>query len=117
MNLIFAPQTIGGTLIFGLQVLASTTRTLTLTLCAADGTLLPSQTSIGWAFFDQPSPGLLLAPTSKGIGASSDASAVINLPIVGSSLATNGLGYVTLSNTDGTLTGPSLAFSATVKLP
>ena len=80
---------------------------------------MANQTGIKWAFFDQPTLDLLLAPVSKGANATTDSLGKLLLPITNSQLAPNGIGYISIGNSNGTINQlPSpLAFSGTVLLP
>lgn len=94
----------------------NTARTVTITLVNAVGALLPSLTGLKWALFDQATPDILVAPSSKGTGASTNGAGVLQLIIPTTSLAVNGTGWLIVSDSDGTTTQSpaSKAFSAPV---
>ena len=91
-------------------------RTVTITLVNSVGATLPSLTGLKWALFDQATPDLLVAPSSKGSGASTNGAGVLQLIIPTTGLAVNGTGWLIVSDSDGTTTQSpaSKAFSAPV---
>lgn len=76
---------------------------VTLTFENRAGTLQANLTNMKWAFFDQASPDLLLAPVAKGAVETTNGSGVLVLDITGSTLLPGAVGYVIFSNTDGTV--------------
>lgn len=91
-------------------------RTVTITLVNSVGATLPSLTGLKWALFDQATPDLLIAPSSKGSGASTNVAGVLQLVIPTTGLAVNGTGWLIVSDSDGTTTQSpaSKAFCAPV---
>lgn len=93
----------------------ATAVTLTLT---TDGTAAwASQTGLKWAFWPVVTPDLFTAaPAFKGAAGTTNASGVFTADITGTSLQAGQLGYLTVTNSDGTVTqGTALrAFSAPV---
>ncbi len=85
-----------------LAVAAATAVTLTLT---TDGTTpAASLTGLQWAFFDQVTPNLFAAPVAQGAVESTDGSGVLVLDITGSALAPGAVGWLVITNSDGTTT-------------
>lgn len=85
-----------------LAVAAATAVTLTLT---TDGTTpAASLTGLKWAFFDQVTPNLFAAPVAQGAVESTDGSGGLVLDITGSALAPGAVGWLVITNSDGTTT-------------
>lgn len=98
---------------FNITISAALATSLTLTLYGEDGTT-PSanRTGLKWAFFDQVTPDLFDAPSAQGSGASTNGSGALTLNITGTSLAPGATGWLTVSNSDGTVqTDGDLDFS------
>lgn len=80
----------------------ATSVTLTMT---TDGTIPASSlTGLKWAFFDQVNPGSFVAPVAQGTTESTDGSGVLVLNITGSALNAGDIGWLVISNSDGTTT-------------
>ena len=86
----------------------------TITLQSQLGVLSANLTGLKWAFFDQSTPDLLAAPTSKGAVETTDASGVLVLNIAGTSLAPGAVGWLVVSDSDGTVGMTHKAFSGPV---
>jgi hypothetical protein len=88
----------------------------TLSLVDGSGNPRANLTGLKWAFFDQSAPDGFAAPSDKGTGATTNASGVLSLPLVNTSLSAGGVGFLVVSDTDGTTTqSPSpKAFAAPV---
>lgn len=63
-----------------------------------------SLTGLKWAYWDQATPDLFVAPIVKGVTESTDASGLLVLDITGSDLTAGSVGWVTVTNSDGTTT-------------
>ena len=74
-----------------------------------------SVTGLRWAFFDQPLPENFTTPTAVGTGASTDGSGYITLSVVGTALTAGQIGFLVLSDTDGTL-ADCASFAAPVQV-
>lgn len=79
------------------------TRTVTLTLTTDGSTPAASLTGLKWAWWDEPRPDLFSAPTSKGAVESTDGSGVLTITVQ-SALSSGGIGWLTITNSDGTTT-------------
>ena len=86
----------------------------TITLQSQLGVLSANLTGLKWAFFDQSTPDLLAAPTAKGAVETTDASGVLVLNIAGTSLAPGAVGWLVVSDSDGTVGMTHKAFSGPV---
>jgi hypothetical protein len=82
---------------------ATTARTVTITLTDAAGSPRTNLSGLKWAFFDQARPDIFAAPTSQGAVETTDGSGqlVIN---VNTSLASGGIGWLDITDSDGTTT-------------
>ena len=75
--------------------------TVTLT---TDGTALAANlTGLTWAFWDSPTPKYQSRPTAQGVNASTNASGVFSVKVY-SSLTTGQVGWLVVTNSDGTTT-------------
>lgn len=77
--------------------------TVTLTLTTDGSTPAASLTGLKWAFFDQVTPDLFVAPTAKGAIETTDGSGVLVIPVTGTSLIAGQTGWLTVTNSDGTV--------------
>lgn len=77
---------------------------VTLTLTTDGTTPAAALTGLKWAFFDQVTPDLFAAPVAQGAVESTDASGVLVLDITGSALAPGAVGWLIVTNSDGTTT-------------
>ena len=58
-----------------------------------------------WAFFDQATPDLLTAaPVARGAAGATDATGVFAVSIVGTALLAGQIGYLIVTNSNGTVT-------------
>lgn len=78
-----------------------TTRTVTLTLTSDGTTPRANLTGLKWAFWDQATPNLLLAPVVTGTGATTNASGVLSVSVP-TTLAVAGVGWLLVTDSDGT---------------
>jgi hypothetical protein len=69
----------------------------------ASGSLLPNLANIKWAFFDQTTPNALQYPVNVGTAEGTDGSGQIEVLVPNSTLSNGGVGYLILSDTDGTV--------------
>lgn len=95
---------------------AAVPRTATITLTSDGTTPRASLSSLKWAWFDQVTPDLFVAPTDKGAVESTDASGVLVLSLPNSALSIGAVGWLTITDSDGTTSqSPSAkAFSGPV---
>jgi hypothetical protein len=84
----------------------ATTKTISITLVTDtdDETPRASLTGLDWAFFDENKPSDLTTPVNQGTGESTDGSGVLTLSVPDSTLSNGGVGYLIVSDTDGTTT-------------
>lgn len=75
--------------------------TVTITLTTDGTTPAASLTGLKWAFFDQVTPDLFLAPVAKGAIETTDGSGVLVIPITGTSLIAGQTGWLTITNSNG----------------
>lgn len=80
-----------------------TSRTVTVTLVNESGSAQASLSSLKWAWFDQVTPDLALAPTCSGTTETTNGSGVLTIPIQ-TSLGTGDVGWLIVTNSDGTTT-------------
>lgn len=76
-------------------------RTVTLTLTTDGATAAASLAGLKWAWFDSPQPQSFSAPTSKGAVEATDGSGVLSISVQ-SALASGGIGWLIVTNSDGT---------------
>lgn len=89
---------------FNITISAALATSLALTLYGEDGTTPEAnRTGLNWAFYDEPTPDLFTSPSAQGSGASTNGSGVVTLDISGTSLAPGATGWLTISNSDGTV--------------
>lgn len=89
-----------------LTVLYPVATTVSLTLYGADGTTPAANlTNLKWAFWDRATPDLIAeAPIAKGAVEATDGSGVFSASITGTALRQNDIGYLIVTNSDGTVT-------------
>lgn len=75
-----------------------------LTLVDASGNPRANLSGLRWAFFDQATPDMFGAPTAKGSGATTNASGVLNVVLIGTALPAGGVGWLEVTDSDGTTT-------------
>lgn len=99
---------------------ASRTLASSVTITLEDGAGAPaaSQTSLKWAFFDQATPDLFVAPVAKGASESTDGSGVLVVDITGTDLDAGSNGYLVITDSDGTTTQspPAKRFAGVVQV-
>lgn len=78
-------------------------RTATITLTSDGTTPVASLTGLKWAWFDQVTPDLFVAPTDKGAVETTDASGVLVLSLPNSALAAAAVGWLVVTDSDGTV--------------
>lgn len=93
------------------------TRTVQLTLTTNGTTPAASLTGLKWAWFDSADPSSFDAPTDSGAIETTDGSGVLNIS-VRSALAPGGIGWLILTDSDGTTTQspPHKAFSGPIEV-
>ena len=77
-------------------------RTATITLTSDGTTPRANLTALKWAWFDQVTPNLFAAPTDQGNAETTDASGVLVLSLPNSALAFGGVGFLIITDSDGT---------------
>lgn len=93
------------------------TRTVQITLTTNGTTPAASLTGLKWAWFDSADPSSFDAPTDSGSIETTDGSGVLNIS-VRSALASGGIGWLIITNSDGTTTQspPHKAFSGPIEV-
>ena len=81
----------------------ASTKSISITLTTNGTTPAASLTGLKWAFWDQATPNVGEYPTDKGTGESTDGSGVLAIT-VRTNLATSGIGWLTVTDSDGTTT-------------
>ena len=76
-------------------------KSVQLTLTDEQGTPIPNLTGLKWAWFDQATPDLFLAPTDKGANESTDGSGNLVVEIPNSTLNSGQTGWLTVTDSDG----------------
>ena len=74
--------------------------TAKILLTQRDGTIRASLTNIKWAWFDQTAPNNFTAPTDTGTTEVTDANAIIEVTLTGTSLVAGQYGCLALSTSD-----------------
>ncbi len=81
-----------------------------LTLTDASNLPIPNLTGLRWAWWDQPIVNSQASPSVTGTGASTDASGVFSVTVLtGSMLSPGGIGWIEVTNSDGTVTQSPVA--------
>jgi hypothetical protein len=75
-----------------------------------------SLTGLKWAFFDQVTPDTFEAPVAQGSAGSTNSAGLLTVSITGTALLTGAVGWLDVTNSDGTIAGrsSSKAFSGPV---
>lgn len=89
-------------------------RTATITLASAAGVLATGLTGLKWAWFDQATPDLFTAPTDKGSAELTDGAAVITVDLPNTTKTSGQVGWLIVTNSDGTTAMVHKAFSGPV---
>jgi hypothetical protein len=76
--------------------------TVTITLVDNGGSPLPNLTALKWSFFDEATPDILLAPVNQASNGVTDGNGVFSVSTPNSSLNLGEIGYLVVSDTDGT---------------
>ena len=79
-------------------------RSVTITLTTDGSTPASSLSNLKWAFFDQVTPDLFVSPTNKGSLETTDGSGVLTIPIPSTSLNAGQVGWLIITDSDGTAT-------------
>lgn len=98
-----------------LTAASTTSRTITVTLTTDGTTPAASLTGLKWAFFDSPQPQSFTAPASQGTGESTDGSGVLTLT-VDTTLGSGGIGWLEVTDSDGTTSMDHSGFSGPVEV-
>lgn len=93
------------------------TKLISVTLVNASGTPQASLSSLKWAWFDQVNPASFTAPTASGSAGTTDGSGVCTVNVYGSSLTSGQVGWLLVTNSDGTTSMVHKAFSGPVAVP
>jgi hypothetical protein len=100
MPLLISPLLIAGTGGTGGPPVTS----VTVTLVDGGGTPQASETGLLWAWFDEITPDLFVAPTDQGDAGATDGSGVLTL-LIPNSVKTDGqIGWLIVTDSDGTTT-------------
>ncbi len=94
---------------------ARTARTVTVTLTTDGTTTAANLTGLRWAFFDSPQPQSFGVPASQGTGETTDALGVLTVS-VSTTLASGGVGWLDVTNSDGTVAMEHSGFSGPVQV-
>lgn len=78
--------------------------TVTLPLTTDGVTPAANLSGLRWAFFDQVNPGAFAAPTARGAAGATDGSGILVVSIAGTALAIGAVGWLIVSDSDGTTT-------------
>jgi hypothetical protein len=89
------------------------TKTVTVTLVNESGSAQGSLSSLKWAFWDEVTPNLLTHPVDQGSTETTDGSGVLTIT-VHTTLSAGGVGWLVVTNSDGTTTQAHRAFSGPV---
>jgi hypothetical protein len=89
---------------FSITVAAPIVKTATVTLTSDGTTPRANLTNLKWAWFDQVTPNLFVAPTDKGSSGSTDANGLFSVTLVNTSLSFGGVGWLSITDSDGTTT-------------
>lgn len=97
---------------------SSSTRTVSFALTTNGTAPAADLSGLKWAFFDEVTPNLFNAPTAQGTGATTDSSGTISITITGTSLTAGQIGWLILTDSNGTVTQnpPAKAFSGPVTI-
>jgi hypothetical protein len=87
---------------------------VTLSMQNRGGAIQANLSGLKWAFFDQATPDALTAPVAKGAVETTDSSGNIVIDITGTSLAPGEIGFLMISDSDGTTTQNSKAMARPV---
>lgn len=98
-----------------LTAASTTTRTVTVTLTTDGSTPAASLTGLKWAFFDSPQPQSFGAPASQGTGETTNGSGVLTLS-VDTTLGSGGVGWLEVTDSDGTTAMDHSGFSGPVEV-
>lgn len=79
-------------------------RKVSITIVDSSGNPIPNLTNLKWAFFDQATPNLFVAPTQVGVTGTTDATGKFIVALTNTSLTVGGVGWLSISNSDGTTT-------------
>ena len=78
--------------------------TAELTLTDPAGTPLQNLTGLRWAWFDQATPDLFVAPTDKGTGETTDGAGLLSIELPNTTLVPGQIGWLDVTDSDGTTT-------------
>lgn len=97
---------------------SSAARTVSFALTTNGTSPAADLSGLKWAFFDEVTPNLFNAPTAQGTGATTDSSGTISITITGTSLTAGQIGWLILTDSNGTVTQnpPAKAFSGPVTI-
>jgi len=83
---------------------------ISVTLTDANNNAIANLTGLKWAWWDQATLNMQVAPTAQGTGASTDASGVFSVTtLAGSALGPGQVGWLEVSDSDGTTTQSPVA--------
>ncbi len=88
---------------FGTLFAAPAVITATVTLTSDGTTPRASLTGLKWAWFDQVTPNLFVAPTDKGAAATTNASGVMTVTLTNTAKTAGQVGWLVVTDSDGTV--------------
>lgn len=93
-----------------------TPKLVVLTLTSDGTTPAAALTGLKWAFFDQVTPNLFVAPVAQGAIETTDGTGLLEINVSGTTLSAGQTGWLTITDSDGTVTQnpPAKAFSGPV---
>lgn len=94
-------------------LVASAATSVTLTLTGRSGAARANLTNLKWTFFDQ-MPGSQLTPVAQGTTETTDATNQIVIDITGTTLLPAAVGWLTLTNSNGTVNTTDYTFAGPV---
>lgn len=89
--------------------------TVALPMTAPVGSTVANLSELKWAWFDQSTPDSFTAPTDKGTIASTTGAGVLTLNIPNTTLRSGQIGWLIITNSDGTVGTTHQAFSGPVE--
>jgi len=90
-----------------------TLRSVSVTLVDSSNVARASLTGLKWAWYDQITPDLMTVAADQGTGETTDGSGVLTIPVY-TTLASSGVGWLLVTDSDGTTATVHKAFSGPV---
>ena len=89
-------------------------KTATVTLVNESGSAQTGLSSLKWAWFDEVTPDLFNAPTDQGAAESTDGSGVLTASLLNSTKPRGQIGWLIVTNSDGTVSATHRSFAGPV---